>query len=87
MNLWSLMAVLLVSTGPFVEMDDFVYHDDPCVEALRGAMELMEPFVPMHFKHEGQYWVEQMQLTQADMDERVMAGQVWIDAKLQCWRH
>jgi hypothetical protein len=83
----TLLLAALISTGPFVTLDDYVYHDDPCVEVLRAAMEHMELFIPQHFKKDGEFWAEYVQLTEADMTERDFAGELWKDAKLQCYRH
>jgi hypothetical protein len=81
-----LLTALLASYGA-LQFDDYVYQPDPCVEALRGAMEQMEPFLPVHFKKDGEFWVDHLQLTDDGMNDRQLAGEIWKDAKLQCWRH
>lgn len=83
----ALLLTAMVISLPQVEMNDFIYHEDPCVEALRAAMESMESFIPEHFTKTGNFWVDQMQLTDEGMREREFAGEVWKDAKLMCWRH
>ena len=80
------ISALLASYG-FLQFDDYVYAPDPCVEALRGAMEQMEPFVPQQYKKDGDFWVDHMQLTEEGMNDRLLAQEIWRDAKLMCWRH
>lgn len=77
------------SLPPSIQLQDdgYVYQEDPCVEALRGAMERMEPFIPEHYQREGAWWVTTEQLTEDGIQDRREAGAVWQEAKLMCWRH
>lgn len=67
--------------------DGYVYREDACVEALRGAMERMEPFIPTKFKRDGDLWHASEFLTVDGMREREEAHRLWEETKLQCWRH
>ena len=66
--------------------DGYVYREDACVEALRGAMERMEPFIPTQFKKDGDLWHTSEFLTVDGMQEREEAHREWEEAKLMCWR-
>ena len=66
--------------------DGYVYREDACVEALRGAMERMEPFIPTQFKKDGNLWHTSEFLTVDGMQEREEAHREWEEAKLMCWR-
>ena len=66
--------------------DGYVYREDACVEALRGAMERMEPFIPTQFKKDGELWHTSEFLTVDGMQEREEAHREWEEAKLMCWR-
>lgn len=71
----------------FTDDDGYVYHEDPCVRALRGAMAMMEPYIPSRWKKkEDGYWYAMQQLTDQDVAERLAAGRVWDETKMQCWR-
>lgn len=67
--------------------DGYVYREDACVEALRGAMQRMEPFIPTQFKKDGDLWHTSESLTVDGMQEREEAHREWEEAKLLCWRH
>jgi hypothetical protein len=80
------LAAFLTSYG-FLQFDDTIYTPDPCVEVMRAAMEHMEPFVPQHFKKEGKFWSEYVQLTEEDKTEQEFAWELWRDTQRMCWRH
>jgi len=69
--------------------DGYIYKADPCVEALRGAMEAMEPFLPTRAYQDGDgIWrSEAMALTDDGLQQWLQAQQTWREVKLQCWRH
>lgn len=70
--------------------EQYVYQEDPCVEALQMAMATMEPFIPAKYKkHADGYWRPHPPVTESDqtIQEYLDARAVWREAKLQCWRH
>lgn len=67
--------------------DGYVYHDDPCVEALRGAMEHMQPFLPTMFDRDDGLWITKLFLTDDGMRDFEEAHRAWEESKLQCFRH
>lgn len=85
-----LLAVLIVGVTwaslPPVD-DGYVYKEDPCVEVMRTAMEMMEPFIPTKFKRAGELWHASEYLTEEGMQEREEAQRMWEEVKLQCFRH
>ena len=86
---WSGVPWVTASVPPSVQFQDdhYVYQEDPCVEALRGAMERMEPFIADAFIKKDDTWFVSQAFTDEEFAERVEAGVTWKDAKLQCWRH
>ena len=74
--------------------NNYVYHEDPCVEALRGAMEKMEPwFIPLEYakqpkdKQGGELWKTTEYWTHDEIVEYKQVLQLWEETKVQCWRH
>lgn len=72
---------------PKPQDDGYVYREDACVEALRGAMERMEPFIPTMFQREGEFWYLAEYLTADAKQEHEEARQQWEETKLQCFRY
>ena len=69
-------------------MDDYVYREDPCVEALRGAMERMDPYIPDNFSHnELNQWRALEVMTDEQFAEFIEVKAEWLEAKVQCRRH
>lgn len=67
--------------------DQYIYREDACVDALRGAMQRMEPFIPTVFKRDGDLWHTSEYLTVDGMQEREEAHRQWEEVKIMCWRH
>ena len=84
MKLACCAAVLLASLT--FQDDNYVYHEDPCVEALKMAMVRMEPFIPLHYTREGEQYVTDLRLSRDEMNELLEASQSWREVKMQCWR-
>jgi len=69
------------------EADNYdIYRVDPCVEAMRKAMQEMEPFLLINPRWEEGYWWGRLQLTEDGMDQLQGAWQDWKETKVQCWR-
>jgi len=97
--LWSLATVAVdashtneradpsVWIAPAENVPGYVYQNDPCVEALRGAMEAMEPFLPQRLQGSYPLW-ESLEFYSPDGKAQLEeARRTWEEAKLQCWRH
>lgn len=70
------------------EDPQYVYRTDPCVEALRIAMEQMEPFLATDPHPQGAgLWSTEQFYNEAGLADWQDAKRGWAEAKLQCWRH
>lgn len=66
-----------------------VYRADPCVEAMRGAMVLMEQFMPddtFYQRISSTEWKTTTVWTVELMSDYASARRVWAEVKLQCSR-
>ena len=81
---WSLAPAAI---NPDRNYDYDVYWEDPCVPAMRKAMEEMTPYLPERFKQLSDgYWYFMLQLTEEGRQDFEFAAQTWRDTVLQCWR-
>ena len=78
-----------IAPGPTENVldDGYVFKDDPCVEALRGAMEQMQPFLPTVFDKEDGLWGTKLLLTEDGMRDFEDAHRAWEETKVMCFRH
>lgn len=65
-----------------------IYWADPCVRALLGAMEAMEPFIVSHYIKEDTNRWRFLSIYASDdgMDDYIEAKQLWDATKRHCWR-
>lgn len=84
----ALLLAAFVSLVPMELNSGYEFPLDPCVEALRGAMERAEPFLPHRVvRVEENHWQVVMDYTEQDVRDLQEAVQIWQEVKLQCWRH
>lgn len=61
-----------------------VYQPDPCVEALRGAMEAMEPFVTQSVRWDGPFAESRQLFTAEGVRMWQDARRLWDETWVQC---
>lgn len=75
------------SVPPDRNYDYDIYWEDPCVPAMRKAMQEMVPYLPTRFKQmEDGFYYFVLQLDENGRKDLEFAAQTWKDTELMCWR-